>query len=153
MLIAGLLIAVTTVMFQAGAKPVFPDDVLTSVEKLRIEKESKVENRIKVYESVSKRIHRAIEDAIAKNEFETLPANLQIWTSFLEESFKDIEANIKPPKKPRALIKYEIHLRKAVSAMQKSKVRIPLEQEEVFNSCLSRAAAVHRKMVKILFGH
>ncbi len=151
MFILRSLAAFLSLLFQAGSVFSFPDGILSPAEKLRIERESKVENRIKVYEAASKRIHRTIQAAISKDEFETLPANLRLWTTLLEESLKDIEANLKSKKKPRPLINYEIQLRKAIAATQKSKIRAPVDQHEVFDSCLERAKAVRKKIMALLF--
>jgi len=137
----------------AGAVAAFPDGILSPAEKLRIEGESKVENRVKVYEAASVRIQRAIQAAISKDEFGTVPENMELWTTLLEHSLKDIETNLKSKKKPRPLIKYEIQVRKAIAATQKSKIRAPVGQQDVFDSCVARAAAVHKRLVELLFRH
>ena len=136
---------------QATGVSAFPEGVLSPDEKIRLEKESKIENRIKVYEKASTRIYSTIQAAISKNQFQSVPGDLELWTALLDASLKDIEANLKSKKKSRALIKYEIQVRKAMVAIQDSKIRAPIEQQDVFDSCLARAAAVHKRLVEILF--
>ncbi len=151
MFIVELLVAILSLLLQASSASSFPDGVLTATEKLKIEKESKVESRVKVYQAASSRIHRTIQSAISNSEFSTLPSNLELWTALLEGSLQDIEANLTSKKKPRPLINYEIHLRKAIAATRKSRIVIPIDQLDILDSYLARAATVHKKIVDMLF--
>jgi hypothetical protein len=136
---------------QAGSMPAFPEGIFSPEEKTKLEWGSKVENRIKVYEKASSRIHRTVQTAISKGEFQQVPEKLELWASLLEASLQDIRANLKTKKKPRPLIKYEIQVRKAIAATQDSKIGAPVEQLDLIDSSLARASAVHKKLVEILF--
>jgi len=151
MFVAGFLALVLGLLLQAPGAPAFPEGALSPDEKARLEKESKIENRIKVYEKASTRICNSIQTAISTNQFQSVPGDLELWTSLLDASLKDIEANLKSKKRPRALIKYEIQVRKAIASIQDSKILAPIDQQDVIDSCLMRAAEVHKRLVKKLF--
>ena len=138
----------------AGVAPLsFPDDVLSTAEKIQVERESNVDRRIKIYESASARIQKELQEAIAKDNFQTVPNNLNKWVLLLSSSLRDIESNLKANKKSRPLINYEIQVRKAIANTQKNKMRAPVEQQDIFESSLSQAEAIRKKFVEILFEH
>jgi hypothetical protein len=128
-------------------------DIFLPSEKAQIEQADTVERRIKVYEAASKRIHQSLEAAIVKDDFHDVPDNLQLWTSLLAKSLEDIEANLKAKKKSRALIRYEIQIRKSISRTESLKIRAPVDQQDIFNSCIAQAERVRKRFVEILFRH
>jgi len=138
---------------QAGTAPPASGEIFNAKEKARIEKSDKVDGRIKVYEAASKRIQQTLEDAIKKDDFQTFPDNLKLWMSLLLNSLEDIEANLKSKKKSRALINYEIQVRKSIASMEKLKIRVPLDQQDLMDSCLEQAEKVRKRFVEILFRH
>jgi hypothetical protein len=143
-------------LFQTGgvAPLSFPDDVLSAAEKVQMEKESNnVDHRIKIYDSASARIQKNLREAIAKNNFQAVPSNLNKWILLLSSSLKDIESNLKAKKKSRPLINYEIHLRKAIANTQEYKMRAPVEQQDIFESSLGQAETIRKRFVEILFEH
>jgi hypothetical protein len=142
-------------LLQTGgvAPPVFPDDVLSAAEKTQIERESNVERRIKIYQSASERIQRELKEAIAKEEFQTVPNRLNKWILLLSLSLKDIESNLKAKKKSRPLINYEIQVRKAIANTEEYRLRAPVEQQDVFESSLTQAETIRKRFVEILFEH
>lgn len=127
-----------------------PAEVLDPGERARIEKKEKIEDRIKIYCSASIRYQKAVESAASRNEFDAMPENLKLWRTLLSSSLKDIEANLKK-KKSRALINYEIHLRKTIGNVQKVRIKAPADQQESFDSWISEAEEVRKKIVEILF--
>jgi len=137
-------------LLQTADLSAIPEGIFSPAERAKLERESKVENRIKVYQTASERIHGSFLEAISKDQFPSVPETLKLWTSLLAESLKDIEANLKS-KKPRALIKFEIHVRKAIAAVQDGKIRAPVEQQDFFDACLAQASATHKRLVEILF--
>ena len=138
---------------QAGDIPAVAGDVFTSAEKAQIENANNVERRIKVYESASRRLQQTLETAVAKDEFQTVPENLKLWITLLSKSLEDIEANLKSKKKSTALIKYEIQVRKSIANSTSLKIKAPIEQQDLFDSCLAEAEKVREKFVEILFQH
>ncbi len=143
-------------LLQAGSivPASFPDDVLSAAEKLQIEKEvNNVDHRIKIYQSASSRIQKDLQQSVVKDEFQTVPDNLKKWVLLLSSSLKDIESNLKAKKKSRALINYEIQVRKAIANTQEYKMRAPVELQDIFESSLGQAEAVRKKFVEILFEH
>ena len=138
---------------QAGEAPPAPGEIFNANEKARIEKADKVDGRIKVYEAASKRIQQALESAIKANDFQAFPDNLNLWMSLLSKSLEDIEANLKAKKKPRSLINYEIQVRKSITNMENFKIRVPVDQQDLVDSCLAHAEKVRKRYVEILFRH
>jgi hypothetical protein len=145
------LVFILGMFIQAGGNPPLPDDALNAAEKAEIARASGVEARIKIYKTASTRIQKDLQSAISKGEFQTVPGILKTWTLLLSGSLKDIEANLKTKKRSRALISYEIQVRKAISVTQGSQIRAPVDQQDVFDSCLSKAEAIRMRFVEILF--
>ena len=135
-----------------GIAPV-AGDFFHPTEKARFEKAKNVEGRIKVYETASKRIQQALEASITKDDLQLVPKNLNLWSSLLAQSLEDIEANLKTKKKPRALINYEIQIRKSIASMENFRTRVPVEQQDALDACLTQAEKVRKKFVEILFLH
>ncbi len=139
--------------FQAGNIPLATGDVFNPAEKAQIENASNVEQRIKVYESASRRLQQTLETAVAKDEFQLVPENLKLWITLLSKSLEDIEGNLKSKKKSTALKKYEIQVRKSIVNTTSLKIKAPIDQQDLFDSCLAEAEKVRKKFVEILFQH
>ncbi len=139
---------------QAGeVPPPASINIFSPAEKAQIESANNVERRIRVYESASRRIQQTLEAASAKDDFQAVPENLKLWTALLSKSLEDIEINLNEKKKSRALISYEIHVRKSIANTENLKIKAPVDQQDLFDSCISQAEAVHKKFVEILFQH
>jgi hypothetical protein len=151
--IACLLAFFSVLLLQAIGTSPMQGDIFLPSEKAQIEQADGIERRIKVYEAASKRIHQSLEAAIVKDDFHTVPDNLQRWTSLLAKSMEDIEANLKAKKKSRALIRYEIQVRKSISRTESLKIRAPVDQQDIFNACIAQAEKVRKRFVEILFRH
>jgi hypothetical protein len=144
----GLLLCL---LIQSNSASLTQNDVLTPAEREQLQGETKIDRRIKIYEAASVRLHKALGEAVAKGDFQSVPETLKSWTSLLAISLKDIEASAGQKKRPKSLIRYEIQVRKAISDMQDYKVRAPIEQQDTFDSCLSQAEAIRKQFVEILF--
>lgn len=153
MSIAWLSSLVLGIFLLAGIAPDFPAGIFTEKEAGKIKKESDdVEGRIKVYQKASERMLRDLRNAVSEKKFQTVPENLSTWKILITESLKDIEANLERKKKrPRSLIKFEIQVRKAIKDIQDFKIRAPVDQQDIFNSCIDSAESVRARMVEILF--
>jgi quinolinate synthase len=139
--------------FQAGDVPPVAGEVFNSAEKAQLENAKNIEQRIKVYTATSRRIQQTLETSVDKEDFRTVPENLTLWIALLSKSLEDIEANLKSKKKSGALIKYEIQLRKSIANTASLKIKAPVDQQDLFDSCISQAETVRRKFVAILFLH
>jgi len=137
--------------FQAGDVPPVAGEVFNSAEKAQLENAKNIEQRIKVYTATSRRIQQTLETSVDKEDFRTVPENLTLWIALLSKSLEDVEANLKSKKKSGALIKYEIQLRKSITNTTSLKIRAPVDQQDLFDSCISQAETVRRKFVAILF--
>src|SRR5688572_15776196 len=93
-------------------------DGLTPTERSKLDKEGKIDSRIRIYESASDRFHKSVRSALQKQEFEVVQDGLNSWIKVLSGSLEDIEMNVNRRKMSRALIRYEIHLRKAFGDLQ-----------------------------------
>jgi len=144
---------ITLVILGQARAPIerWPTGWLTPAEISQVENAVRPDARIKVYESASKRHRDSLHALAKKHDFTDVPARLNAWLGLLEFSLKDIQANINPKKKSKALIKYEIQLRKAILDVQAIKLQATVEHQEAFDSFLGRAEAVRKKFVDILF--
>jgi len=151
MLLYQLLTFAIFAFIQAAAVPYIADDVLNPEEKGRIAKADNVEQRIKVYEAASKRIHQTLQSSVAMDDFSKVPDSLKLWTSLLSGSLEDIEANLKTKKKSKPLIRYEIQVRKAIASSQDYKTKAPVDQQDLIRSCLAQAEKIRKRFVEIIF--
>lgn len=141
---------VLSMLLAAGGFSPAQDDDFTRKERLQLQKESKLSGRIKVYRIASIRINAAMQSAAAKGDFTAAPEMLKQWISVLTVSRKDIEVNITGKKKSKPLIKYEIHLRKALDNIKNMKIKAPLEQQDIFDSCIVQAEVIRKVFINIL---
>lgn len=151
--IACLLAFFSVFLLQVIGMSSMQGDIFLPSEKAQIAQADGIERRIKVYEAASKRIHQSLEAVIVKDDFHAVPDNLRLWTSLLAKSLEDIEANLKAKKKSRALIRYEIQVRKSISRTQSLKIRAPVDQQDIFDSCIAQAEKARKRFVEILFRH
>ncbi len=149
----GSLALFLSIVIQTGAAPPAEDDVFSPAEKSQLAMANTIDRRIKIYEAASKRIQQTLQAAVGKEDFGAVPNYLKQWTSLLAKSLEDIEANLKSKKKSRNLISYEIQVRKSIAHTQSLKIRAPIDQQDDFDSCLSSAEAIRKKLVEILFQH
>lgn len=126
-------------------------DVFSIAERLQLNSKSKIEDRIKIYESVSSRYHKGVEQAANKLDFKRIPAILQSWTAALSESYADINRNVERKKKSSALIKFEIQLRKSIVDMQDARIKAPLDDQDHYDEWIAQAEKVRQQFVEILF--
>ena len=144
---------ILSVLLQNGSVSNFPAGTFTEKEAGKIEKESDdIDSRIDVYRKASIRMQKELKETVSKAGFQDVPARIQLWTSLITESLKDIEYSIDPKKKKsKALIKYEIHVRQTINDLRELQIRAPYEQQQIFDSCIERANAARGEMVDILF--
>jgi hypothetical protein len=120
-------------------------------EEVRLSAEGKIDKRIKMYREISERLHKAVEDAIKKQNPDQVSELLSCWGELLEVSLKDIDANIDRKKKSGALKDYEIHLRKSILDMGDTRLRAEYEQQGLFRDWLAKANYVHEEFIDIMF--
>ncbi len=145
------LLFVFALLLQAGSSPPGSDLGLTAAEKDALQREQKIDNRIKIYDNASERLSKTIESLVRKDSFQSVPDVLKSWGDVLEMAAKDIDSNASRKKKSKALIRFEIRLRKEIGAAQEYKIRAPVDQQDLFNSWLNRAEEIRKKFVDILF--
>jgi len=136
-----------------GTAPTFTEGILNAKETGQLARATKVEERIKVYETASKRMQQTVHALAANEKFSQINETLRLWDALLTGSIEDIEANLKTKKKSRALIRYEIQVRKALTAAQDYRNSIPPEQMEEFDAYLANAEKIRKRFVKIIFQH
>ena len=149
----GSIFLALSMFIQAGEASSIIDDLFSPTEHAQLTTANSLNDRIKVYVKASKRIHLMLQDAAVKKESGAVPAILQLWTSLLDKSVEDIEANLKPKKKPKNLKKYEIQLRKAIKDLEDFKVSAPIDLREDYEAFLNRAETIRNRFVEILFQH
>jgi hypothetical protein len=126
-------------------------DCITAVEERRLSAEGKIDNRIKIYREISVRLHKAVETAVARKNFQEIPALLECWKERLTASLKDVQANINRKKKSGALKDYEIQVRKSILDMEDARLKAPYQQQDDFESWIDQAKMVNEKFLDILF--
>ena len=147
----GLLPLFLYAFLQVASVPLLEGNFLNEGEKARINKAQSVNDRIKVYHSASKRMQQSIEAAVRSGDFSGVPDALKLWVALLTGSLEDIEANLKTNKKSKALIQYEIHVRKANSAFRGYKVKAPVDQQDAIDEQITAADKIRKKFVDIIF--
>jgi hypothetical protein len=146
----GSLILFFVLLLQADNSPTVVDGFSTA-ERLQLNSKSKIEDRIRIYESVSSRYHKSIEQAADKHDFEKIPDLLRSWTSAISKSHTDINQNIDRKKKSNALIKFEIQLRKSIVDMRDARIKAPVDDQDYYNDWIAHAEEVRRQFVDIIF--
>lgn len=128
-----------------------PPDVLTAAERQKLGGSRKIDDRVKVYEAASMR-HLQTARALAKSQdFSRLSEHLRFWGDLISVSRDDVDKNINRKKKSRALIRYEIHLRKAIGEMSKLMLTFPADEDQNWESWMEKAEAARKRFVEILF--
>ena len=146
------LALISSLLFQAGLLSAVPGpDGLLDSERARVEREPKLDRRIKIYEAASLRYQGSVSSNVQNQEFQSVPAQLKSWTNLLATSLADVEKSASRKEKSKALIHYEIHLRKAISDMQELKLKGTVDEFDSFEAWLSKAEETHKKFVDMLF--
>lgn len=146
-----LFIILATMSVQADRITSPQGDAMLPAERSKLEKEKKIDKRIKIYNAAITRLHKAFDAAASAKDFESVPPLLRSWSSILEESLKDIDANVSRKKKSGALIDYEIHLRKSINEINDYRVQAPLEQQGYLETWLTQAEQIQSKFLDIIF--
>ena len=136
---------------QVAPVPLLESNALNEDEKARIARAQSVDDRIKVYHSASKRMQQSVDSAVRSNDFSGFPDALKLWVALLTGSLEDIEANLKTNKKSKALIRYEIQVRKANSAFRGYKAKAPVDQQDALDEQIAGAEIIRKKFVDIIF--
>jgi hypothetical protein len=151
MILLGSFVLFLNVLCQTGSVPADGDAIFSPAEQARLKIENSVERRIKIYQAASVRIQRDLQLSVAKDDYATVSAALKVWVSLLAKSLEDVENNLQSKKKPRSLINYEIHVRKTIGDVQSYKIKAPADQQDSFDSCITQAESIRKKLVEILF--
>ena len=133
--------------------PATPIDLspLTPAERVKFENSSKVDDRIKIYESASKRLLGSAKALAEAQELTKIKDLLLSWSNLISASKEDIEKNINRKKKSRARILYEIHLRKAVGEVNNLRLAYPAVDDQYWQFWLDKAESARKSFVGILF--
>jgi hypothetical protein len=144
---------ILSALIQTGNKAPVLDEILNSQEKAKFSESNSLKNRLDVYKSASIRIQKDLQLAISKEDFSLVARILKTWTQLLSESLKDVEASPKMKKRLRALISFEIQVRKSIATMNDYKIRAPSDMQDAFDSCLVTAETIRKQFVDVLFLH
>jgi hypothetical protein len=137
----------------AGGQQIYAEEsaCILPGELSRLRGETNLDNRIRIYDAASSRCGKLVLNAIGKQDAPSLTRSLASWMSLLELSLKDINAGANPKKKSRALIRYEINLRKALGEVDESKIKVTHEQIDELESWIRKADGIRKRFVDILF--
>ena len=131
----------------AGAAPA----ALTAAERTQLDRETNLDRRVRIYEAASQRLLRQVQGEFKSEEYERVAATLEAWQEVILASRKEVEAKANPKRKSRAVIQYEIQLRKAISEVRDLALRAPTELEDPFRTWLEKAEEARKSMVDVLF--
>lgn len=151
MAIASTILLALLLFLQAPQIPSFGEDMFIPKEQADLTSAKSLDDRIKVYEAASKRIHKTLREAARQYNSESVPGILKTWVSLLAGSLEDIAANSKSKKKSKKLIKYEIQVRKSINDIMDLKIKAPLQHQDAYDACITQAEAIRKKFVDILF--
>lgn len=151
MALPGLIPLVLYTFLQAVPGPLLQGDTLNAEEKARLDRAQKVDDRIKVYHAASKRMQQQVHASVSAGDFSDMPDALELWGGLLSGSLQDIETNMQAKKKSKALIKFEIQVRKTIAEFKGYKARAPLEQQDAFDATLADAEKIRKRFVEIIF--
>lgn len=146
----GSLFLLAVILLQADSSTPLVDG-FSIAERLQLNSRSKIEDRIKIYESVSNRYHKSVEQAADRQGFERIPGILQSWSLVLSKSLADISQNVDRKKKSNALIKFEIHLRKSIVDMRDARIKAPVDHQDRYDDWIAQTEDVRKQFVDILF--
>ena len=148
-----LILVALGLVGQASSAPPAPGalESLTATEKGQLEREPNVDNRIRVYEAANLRFQKQVEGEFQNDEFDRIPPQLGAWTEMLETSRKDVEANANRKKKSRAVIRYEIQLRKTISEVKNLALKATADHQKYLEDWLNSAERVRKSLVDVLF--
>jgi hypothetical protein len=147
----GLLPLFLYAFLQVASVPLLEGNALNVEEKARINRAQSVNDRINVYHSASKRMQQSVYTAVRSNDFSGIPDALKLWVALLSGSLEDIEANLKLKNKSKALIRFEIQVRKANSAFRGYKAKAPVDQQNLFDEQIAGAEKIRKRFVDIIF--
>jgi hypothetical protein len=145
-----LLVLLFLTLAPAYQDPVVQDG-LNDSERSKIAGQKNIEGRIKVYQSASARHQATLSSTLKKQDYASVPQTLESWNNLLTYSLQDIDKFVDHKKKSKALIRYEIQLRKAISEVQSLKTAAPVEIFDQLDSWAKRADAIRQKFVGIIF--
>ncbi len=143
------LMLAPVVQAQSSGAPDAP--CLLPAEELRLQREPKLDNRIRIYEAASARCADSVQRALAAPNPPPVSAALANWMQLLERSLKDVEKTADRKRKSKALIRYEIQLRKSITEVQDAKMKASYEGMEEISAWATRADAIRKRFVDILF--
>jgi len=153
-----LAIAIFVLSFPFGRQAPAPhppspakQEPLTATEKGQLGRETGLDGRVRVYESANTRLGREVQGEIQQGNVEPITLRLEAWTDLLEMSLKDIETNANRKRKSRAVIQYEIQIRKWIADMHGLALKAPSECQKQFEDWLGSAERVRKRLVDILF--
>ncbi|NWG12960.1 MAG: hypothetical protein HXY20_05430 [Acidobacteria bacterium] len=150
--LVGIAALLSPMLFQAVPLPDRPmPPSFSAAEKSRLQREQKVDNRIRIYMAASDERQRAVQKAMAERNSEAVSVILRSWIDVLDYSLEDIQTNAGRKSRSKALRNYEIHLRKAVLSINDLKTKGTYEQLEEFEAWLKHAEEVRSRVVAILF--
>lgn len=144
------LILVCSWLLQTGTGAPAPDCLLAA-EKARLQTDAKLDDRLKIYDGASVRCRDFVTAAVKSQDLQSIPRVLKCWTGLLEDSLKDLEQSTVRKDKSKALRRFEINLRKEIGDMQELKLKASADQFDSFEAWLTRAEAIRKRFVDMLF--
>lgn len=151
--LSALLLSAALLQSPGGAPPQAAGEreKFSVSERAQLEREKKIDGRVKVYDRASQRYLKAVKARIKDEDLGGLKAELEGWRGVLEEALGDVEASVQPGKKQKPLRQFEIRLRKAIAELEGLKTTSGVEAFDLLHSWSARAEEIRSRFVDILF--
>src|SRR5512140_3474466 len=124
---------------QAAEEGARPSDCLLPAELRKLETEPRLDSRVKIYETASDRCLASARQALALPNPPPVSSILNGWMQLLERSLGDIEKHSDRKKKSKALIRFEIQLRKSIAELKDSRMKVNYEEMQEIDSWTDKA--------------
>jgi len=137
---------------QAGPVPApGPFAALTTEENAQLARQTKIDGRVRIYEKATVRFASELSKLVNQEDFPEVRARLALWQGLLSGSVSDIVSSVPRGKRPKAVIKYEIQLRKVIAEMQSLRVTASVEAFDAFQEWAASAEECRKSIMAVIF--
>jgi hypothetical protein len=120
-------------------------------ERAQLARQSRIEGRVPIYQKASARFAPSLEKLVHEEKFAEVRKELELWKELIAASRDDIVASVPPGKRPKAVIRYEIHLRKMIAQMQSLRVKASVEAFDAFERWGASAEECRKAILAVIF--
>jgi hypothetical protein len=120
-------------------------------ERAQLARQTRIDGRTGIYQKASARFAPSLAGLVRQEKFAEARAELELWKELIAASRDDIVASVSPGKRPKAVIRYEIHLRKMIAEMQGLRVKASVEAFDAFEQWANSAEECRKSILAVIF--